>query len=234
MNIALVLAGGTGSRMGADTPKQYLRVDGRMIISYCMETLFSSPHIDAVWFVAERDWHDEIRQEISIRKYDTEKFVGFSLPGANRQLSIYNGLCDIVQIADADSVVLIHDAARPLLSEELIDRCFQALDGHDGVMPVLPMKDTVYLSEDGKAVSRLLQRETLFAGQAPELFVLDKYYEACKALLPDRILQVNGSTEPAVMAGMDIVMVPGDERNFKITTPADYRKFLRNIEENDG
>lgn len=231
MNIALVLAGGTGSRLGADTPKQYLRVDGRMIISYCLKTFFDSEYIDAVWIVAEEGWHDIIRQELSDGQLDAVKLKGFSLPGENRQLSIYNGLCDILQIADADSTVLIHDAARPLLPETLIERCFGALEGHDGVMPVLPMKDTVYLSEDGKAVSKLLQRETVFAGQAPELFLLGSYYEACRALLPDKILYINGSTEPAIMAGLDIVMVPGDERNFKVTTSADYTKFLRYVEE---
>lgn len=225
MNVALVLAGGTGSRLGADTPKQYLRVDGKMIISYCLKTLLDSKRIDAVCIVADAFWQDAIRQEMRDRELNMEKFSGFSLPGVNRQLSIYNGLCDIMKIADADSKLLIHDAARPLLSEQLIDDCFDALEGHDGVMPVLPMKDTVYLSENGTSVSRLLKRKKLFAGQAPELFILDKYYEACKALLPDKILQINGSTEPAIMDGMDIVMVPGDEQNFKITTPADLIKF---------
>lgn len=232
MNIALVLAGGTGSRLGADTPKQYLRVDGRMIISYCLKTLFDSEYIDAVWIVAEADWHDIIRQELSDGRLDAGKLKGFSLPGENRQLSIYNGLCDIRRIADTDAAVFIHDAARPLLTEALIGRCFEALAGHDGVMPVLPMKDTVYLSENGTAVSSLLKRETVFAGQAPELFVLDRYFDACRALLPDKILRINGSTEPAIMAGMDIVMVPGDERNFKITTHADLERFSKYIEEN--
>lgn len=68
-----------------------------------------------------------------------------------------------------------------------------------------------------------------FCGQAPELFLLGKYYEANRALLPERILQINGSTEPAVMAGMDIVMIPGDEGNFKITTKADLIRFQERV-----
>lgn len=232
MNIALVLAGGTGSRLGVDTPKQYLRVHGRMIISYCIKTLFDSALIDAVWIVADADWHNAIRQELEDGDYDVSKLRGFSLPGANRQLSIYNGLQDIMHFADRDSAVLIHDAARPLLSDKLIERCIAKLAGHDGVMPVLPMKDTVYMSEDGITVSRLINRDTVFAGQAPEVFVIGKYFEACRALIPDRILSINGSTEPAVMAGMDIAMVPGDENNFKITTQADLTRFSQYIEDN--
>lgn len=74
-------------------------------------------------------------------------------------------------------------------------------------------------------ISSLLERSRVFAGQAPELFVLGKYYEANRQLLPDSIYKINGSTEPAVMAGMDIAMILGDERNFKITTAADLERF---------
>lgn len=103
--------------------------------------------------------------------------------------------------------------------------CLEAIEGHDGVIPVLPMKDTVYESEDGKTISSLLDRSRIYAGQAPELFRLGCYYEANRQLLPERILKINGSTEPAVMAGMKMAMVAGDENNFKITTKADLERF---------
>ena len=124
-----------------------------------------------------------------------------------------------------EEVVLIHDAARPLLSRQLVTDCLDAIEGHDGVIPVLPMKDTVYESTDGKTISRLLNRSHIFAGQAPEVFCFGKYYEANRALLPDKILAINGSTEPAVMAGMRMAVIPGDETNFKITTKADLERF---------
>lgn len=111
----------------------------------------------------------------------------------------------------------------------MIDTCVEALLGHDGVLPVLPMKDTVYVSEDGKSISSLINRSQVFAGQAPEVFALGKYYEANRRLLPDRILAINGSTEPAIMAGMDIAMIPGDEENYKITTKADLERFSEKI-----
>lgn len=220
MNIALVLAGGTGTRLGADIPKQYIEVHGKMIIDYCLETMEHSNDIAEVWIVADEMWREHIKK--------VDKFKGYACPGRNRQLSIYNGLKAIEESLTGEEKevnVLVHDAARPFLTEKLIRECVKAVEGHDGVLPVLPMKDTVYYSEDGKVISSLINRDKLYAGQAPELFRLQPYIQANEALLPDKILLVNGSTEPAIMAGMDIVMIPGDENNYKITTKTDMKRF---------
>lgn len=231
MVTALLLSGGTGTRMGVDTPKQYLKINDRPIISYCLQTLLSHEKIDAVQIVADEMWRDAILQcatDLCGTEEDknSSKLRGFSKPGKTRQLSILNGLEDIRNYAADSDHVLIHDAARPMLSAKQISDCLEAVAaGHDGAIPVLPMKDTVYFSEDGRRITSLLERSKIFAGQAPELFMLGKYYEANRALLPERILQINGSTEPAVMAGMDIAMIPGDEGNFKITTKADLERF---------
>jgi len=220
MNIALVLAGGTGTRLGADIPKQYIEVRGKMIIDYCLETMEHSNDIAEVWIVADEMWREHIKK--------VDKFKGYACPGRNRQLSIYNGLKAIEESLTGEEKevnVLVHDAARPFLTEKLIRECVKAVEGHDGVLPVLPMKDTVYYSEDGKVISSLINRDKLYAGQAPELFRLQPYIQANEALLPDKILLVNGSTEPAIMAGMDIVMITGDENNYKITTKTDMKRF---------
>lgn len=217
MNIALLLSGGTGRRMGTDLPKQYISVYGKMIITRCLERLCRHPMIDAVQIVAAEEWRDVILAECAC----TDKLRGFSAPGVNRQMSILNGLRDISQYAGKDDVVLVHDAARPLISEDLISDCLTKIADHDGVMPALPMTDTVYYSTDGKQVEQLLDRSRIFAGQAPEAFRLGSYLEANERLLPDEILSINGSTEPAIMAQLDIVMIPGDKNNLKITTRND-------------
>lgn len=227
MTVALILSGGNGMRLGVDIPKQYIEVYNRPVIAYCIEQLSHHERIDGIQIVAIPQWRGTVLEWL--KQYDTnKKFRGFSIPGESRQLSIYNGLRDIRKYADDFDMVLIHDAARPLLSAQMITDCLRAADGHDGVVPVLPMKDTVYRSMDGKRISALVNRSEIYAGQAPELFVLGKYYEANRRLLPDTILTINGSTEPAVMAGLDIVMIPGDEGNFKITTKEDLERF-RNV-----
>ena len=220
MNIALILSGGTGTRLESDKPKQYLTVGEKPIISYCLETFSEHPMIDAVQIVADITWHKYI-----FDNWYSGKFKGCSVPGANRQLSIYNGLCDIRKYASNDDIVIIHDAARPNVTAEMLTECINAAQKHDGAIPVLPMKDTVYLSDNGSTISSLIPREKLYAGQAPEAFKLGKYYAANEKLLPNEINKINGSTEPAVMYNMDIAMIKGDENNFKITTPADLERF---------
>lgn len=222
MNIALILAGGTGTRLGADIPKQYMRVKGKMIIAYCLQVFGMHSQIDAIQLVAHERWHEEIRRQMPDEAGN--KFKGFSEPGSNRQRSILHGLRDIIKYASEGDTVIIHDAVRPLVSAAMLSACVEVCKGHDGVLPVLPMKDTVYLG-DGQRIASLLERDQVYAGQAPEAFLLGKYYEANRRLMPDQIDRINGSTEPAVMAGMDIAMIPGDERNFKITTRADLERF---------
>ncbi|HBA69045.1 MAG TPA: 2-C-methyl-D-erythritol 4-phosphate cytidylyltransferase [Lachnospiraceae bacterium] len=224
MNTALILSGGTGARLGTSIPKQYLTVNDKPILSWCMERFVLHEEIDAVHIVAAPSWQTQIREWME--PIDRQKkFRGFSSPGENRQLSILHGLEDIRKYACDTDCVMIHDGARPLVSAELVSACLQAVKGHDGALPVISMKDTVYQSTDGRTITSLLDRNTIFAGQAPEAFLLGKYYEANIRLLPERILEIKGSTEPAIMAGMDIAMIPGDEGNFKITTGEDLERF---------
>ena len=231
MVVALVLSGGVGTRLGLDVPKQYIEVEGRPVISYSLECLYRHEGIDAIQIVAESIWQDQIRDWMAAEGVD-RKFRGFSVPGENRQLSIFHGLQDIRTYAEDSGYVFIHDAARPCLSPEQITDCLQGAEGHEGLMPVLPMKDTVYTSLDGgKSVAALLDRSTVYAGQAPEVFRIGRYYEANQKLFPDRIRQINGSTEPAVLDGMEIIMIPGDEGNFKITTKADLERFRQILTE---
>ena len=243
MNIALVLSGGTGTRIGSDIPKQYIRVGGRMLIAFCLDMFSRHERVDGIWIVAADEWKDEILKECDNCGIDRNAVKGFSLPGDTRQLSILNGLRDIDKYARSDSegstddpVVIIHDAARPNLTAEFVDKCLDVLENetrgqsprfteYDGVMPVLPMKDTVYFSESGDSVDRLLDRSRIYAGQAPEVYRLRKYIEANEKLLPDEILKINGSTEPAVLAGLKVAMIPGDENNYKITTKEDLKRF---------
>lgn len=237
MNTAILLSGGIGSRLHSDVPKQYIAIGGRMLITYSLASLAESPFIDKILIVAEQEWRESILLDAEKNRVPPHKVMGFAMPGFNRQSSIINGMQEILCLAAPEiqgktvseglgnDTVFIHDAARPMLSQKQVADCFGALSGHDGVMPVLPMKDTVYLSRDRETVSELLDREQIFAGQAPELFRFQKYYRANKALTAERLSAIHGSAEPAVLAGMDIVMIPGDEKNFKVTTPEDLERF---------
>lgn len=242
MNYAILLSGGTGTRIRSDIPKQYLRAGSFMMVTLALKTLLDCDAVEKIFIVAAPGWRKEIEDDANCAGLDMEKIGGFADPGANRQLSIVSGMKEILQASGEDvedpafsvegpstlsdtDTVLVHDAARPFLTNDLLEACYSALPGHDGVMPVLPMKDTVYLSDDKISVSELLDRSKIFAGQAPELFRFKKYYSANMALSLDEIMKINGASEPAILFGMDIAMIPGDENNFKITTMADLDRF---------
>lgn len=230
MNVAIVLSGGTGTRLGASVPKQYIKVAGKMLITYSLETLAKQPLVDEIVIVAEEQWQSAILQELQRFSIDEQKMKVFAKAGITRQYSIYNGLEMIDKYWNGQvSNVLIHDAARPNITGEMISKCFDALEHHEAVMPVLPMKDTIYMSEDKTTISKLLDRDMLFAGQAPEAFHFEAYMKANKRLLPDELLLINGATEPAVLAGMDVVMIEGDEYNYKVTTYMDLERFRNSL-----
>lgn len=232
MNIAIILSGGTGVRLGGNIPKQYIEVNGRPIIADCIDTFESHEEIDGYIIVASSEWEEYVKG------YVGTKFIGFATPGENRQLSIYSGLCSVNnikndcsvdeitdgKITNSETIVVIHDAARPFVTKEMISELIYACNDSDGAMPALPVKDTMYIQENGK-VKSLIDRESLIAGQAPEAFKFDKYLNANERLLPNKILEIKGSTEPAFLAGMDIAVIKGDEKNFKITTKEDLDKY---------
>ncbi len=231
MNIAIVLAGGVGKRLAADVPKAFVPVCSKPLIIYCLEILDKSNMIEKIQIVAAEDWMAQVEEWT--KEYGVSKKVnGFSMPGDNRQMSIFNALMDLKEIAEDDDNVFVHDAARPILPEDMIVRSFEGMKGYDGVLPVLPMKDTVYLSHDGEQIDSLLNRREIFAGQAPETFAYGKYYDANKKLVDSgEIAKVSGSTEPAVLAGMKMHLIPGDEENFKITTQVDLDRFIEIVKE---
>ena len=233
MTIAVILAGGIGSRMRTtnNIPKQYLKINNRIIISFCLETFEKDDLTDKIYIVADKLWRDVI--DDCIKSAGITKFKGYCEPGETRQLSIYNSLKVISETVGAEDVVIIHDAARPLVTKDLIDECYKACEEYDGAMPVLPVKDTFYMSSDGTNISSLLKRSELFAGQAPESFKFRKYYEVHNKMSVEDIKKINGSSEIAYINGLNVKMISGDERNFKITTQEDLKNFERILQEND-
>lgn len=226
MNIVLILSGGKGTRMKTDIPKQYITIKGKSILSFVLDVFEKHELVDKIQIVAADEWRNQIESYIGT------KFAGFSSPGVNRQMSIYNGLKDIAKFVSDDDKVIVHDAARPFVNMKMITEILNALDECEAVIPVLPMKDTVYEVIDGQVTS-LLDRNRIMAGQAPEGFIFGKYLTANEKLMPNQILKINGSMEAAYLYGMTLKCIQGDENNFKITTPRDLKRFEEIIKVNE-
>lgn len=220
MAIAIILSGGTGLRASTDIPKQYIEVNNTPVIADSIGVFERHEDISKYVIVASDEWTDYIT------KFTGDKFIGFAPAGKTRQLSILNGLKALSNIASDDDTIIIHDAARPFVSAETINALVKACKTHDGAMPALPVKDTMYIRK-GDKVHSLIDRDTIISGQAPEAFLYKKYFNANEVLLPEKILSIKGSTEPAFMAGMDVAVIDGDENNFKITTKQDLVRYIQ-------
>ena len=190
---------------------------------YSSEKIEFNDRIDRVVYVVAKAWHSEVASWLEL--YSLKKDYSFAQPGNSRQGSIRNALEVVASDPPKDDIVLIHDGVRPMVSDELIDACLDGINDADAVLPVLPLKDTVYSSNDGREVSNLLNRDSLFAGQAPESFKFSMYYEINRSATEQEIDQTRGSSEIAFRHGMKVGLIEGSEANFKITTRSDLERF---------
>lgn len=223
MNVAILLSGGIGARLGSSTPKQYLDIKGKPLFMYSVEKFDASNLVDAIVIVAAIEWMQFAKGVICNSTIHTNVF--YANAGRNREESVFNGLKAIEQFAKDDDIVLIHDAVRPMFSPSDIDNCIEECKTYDGAIPVVSVKDATYQSSNGKTITGLLDRDHLFAGQSPEGFRFGPFLSAHKQIGLEDFQQIHGSAEMAIKAGLTISTFSGSERNFKITTIEDLRLF---------
>ena len=224
MNYALILSGGTGTRFGGSVPKQYITVKEKPVVGYCIDTFQSVSQIDRIVIVASEKWFGVLSDYLA--KNRITKFSAFAVSGKSRQHSVLNGLEAIKKLgAERDDLVVIHDAARPCVSEKIILGCLDSLTDHDMSMPVTAVKETIYYSENGQAITGLLNRDRLYAGQAPEGCRFGSYYHVNRILSDEELSSVRGTCAVGFQYGLSVKLFPGDETNFKITTQGDLSRF---------
>ena len=208
---AVIVAAGRGERLGLDRPKAFANLRDRPLLAESLERLEASDWIDSIVVAAPPDWEEPVillAEELGCGKV-VESVTG----GATRAASVRAALAEVSEDA---AVVLVHDAARPIVPEEVIERLLTALnEGWDGAIPVLPLPDTVKRVE-GDQVIETVDREGLAMVQTPQAFVATALRDAvasggeasdCSALVEAR--------------GGRIKAVPGDPRLVKVTEPAD-------------
>jgi 2-C-methyl-D-erythritol 4-phosphate cytidylyltransferase len=214
---AILAAAGRGDRLGLDRPKAFAPLNDRPLIAESLERLDASDWIEGIVVAAPPEWEEPcilVAEEVA-----AGKVAATVTGGESRSESVRNALDEVP--ADA-AVVLVHDAARPLVTEEVIERLVTALeDGWDAALPALPIVDTVKRVED-EAVTETLDRDGLVTVQTPQAFVAAALREA----LADPTLQqtVTKSTDCASLVearGGRVRVVEGDRRLLKVTEPAD-------------
>ena len=230
MVFAVILAGGVGTRMGQAIPKQYIEVEGKPILIHTLERLEACCDIDRIVIVADTEWREQIRTWLA--QYGITKFLDFADPGQTRQESVYSGVACCRPYAESEKdIVLVHESARALVSDDLIRRIVAGLAGYDACIPVMPMKDAILLSKTGELIDGLLDRNQLFRGQAPESFYLIPYYELNRNTPPQELGKYLGDHELCFHYGWKVHCILGEETNFKLTTPEDIDHMISLLRE---
>ncbi len=232
MNAAVVLSGGTGSRMGTDIPKQYLKLLDKPVLVRTVEQFQRCNEVEYVAVAAAEEWHGQILRWKA--EFGLTKLRAIAPAGESRQGSILNGLRALQSLlTGADDGVVVQDAARPLTSAGLIGRLLDGLRETPCVLPVLPVTDTTYTSRDGQWVDGLLERSTLYSGQAPEAFRYRDYLRLYEETPAEELGAMSGSCQLPYSRGWKVKMIPGERDNIKITHLSDLQlceKILRERE----
>ena len=210
--VAIVVAAGSGSRLGAEEPKAFLTIGGRTLVELAVEKALSSRSIEAVVVVAPPGSEDRMRSALAVVAPNAVVVAG----GATRQASVRAGLA---ATPDDAGVVVVHDAARPFAAPGLFTEVVERVaSGADAAVPALAICDTVKRVRDGDVVSTE-PRDDLVLAQTPQAFRADRLRAYHEGALAGQ--EVTDDAALFEAAGARVVTVPGDPLNFKITTPLD-------------
>lgn len=228
-NIALILAGGTGTRAGFTVPKQFVELAGRTMIERTVDAFQASPAIAGIVVVGNMQTADEMRSLVVANKWT--KFIGLCNGGANRFASGNAGLALCPQ---QGCNVLIHDAARPLVSQRVIADVCRALESYEAVCTAVPATDSLMTSADGgKTVEKYIDRSTVWNVQTPQAFHAEVIREAYTEALrhSDFSATDDCSVVRRYLPRVEIAIVRGDETNIKLTYPSDKERIERLLTE---
>ena len=223
-NIAVILAGGTGSRMGDGMPKQFRMLDGKPVIAYSLQAFDDAPDIDEIAVVTHPQWREHT---LSLLAAGTWHKVGSVLDGGSeRYLSTYSAL-QAFGDRDDDTNLILHDAARPWISSAIIARVTEALRHHDAVAVGIPSTDTIWQlaspSESSPYIAHIPERSRIWRAQTPQAFRLPLLREAYRRAMQQSAIPVTDDCGMVLRHLPDtrIFAVEGEEGNRKITFPED-------------
>ena len=221
MNIALIVAAGTGSRMGdAGKPKQFLLVKDKPLMVHTVNAFEMHNDINQIVIVTSADYVEQVKNWCE--QYNLRKVKAVVIGGDSRQASVYNGLQAIRELGTKeDDIILIHDAARPLISKDIISKNIEACMQFGAVDTVIKANDTIISSKSGKTINDIPNRSELYQSQTPQTFKFGLIFEAHEKAKAGQIPNVTDDAKLIISMGKDVHLVEGNKQNFKVTTPDD-------------
>ncbi len=225
--IAIIIAGGVGSRMGQDIPKQFINVYDKPVLIYTLEGFQQHPQVDAIEVVCIDGWHDVLRAYA--RQFGITKLQWIVSGGATGQESIRNGVFNLEGVCDPDDVIIVHDGIRPLVDKsvlsDVIGKCLQ----YGNAVTSLPYNEQIFVvsKDDETTTTEFIPRETLRRVSTPQAYRFDlidsKYHEAF-----EKQVGIFGSAYTNTMMvdlGVRLHFASGSDKNIKLTTPDDLELF---------
>ena len=223
-NIALIIAGGVGARMGQDIPKQFINVHDKPVIVYTMEAFQKHPEIDAIEVVCLDGWHDVLRAYA--KQFGIAKLENIVSGGKNGQDSIRNGLMDIYgRYNNDDDIVLVHDAIRPMLLPEIISDNIRVCREFGNAITVVPCTAAMLKTYDSLSTEEQVARDNLKITQTPQAFFIKDIVGAHEEALKKGITNSVAYCTMYIELGRKLYMSKGSEKNLKLTTTEDIEIF---------
>lgn len=225
MNVAVIIAGGSGTRTNQDIPKQFLNVLDKPIVVYTMEAFQKHPEIDAIEVVCLDGWHDVLKAYA--RQFGIAKLKWVVSGGQTGQESIRNGVSNLKDKISDDDIVIIHDGIRPMVSEEVISDCIEKCREHGNGITSLPITEQIFSVENEIYTEKFIPRETLRIQQTPQAYKFEKIYAGYEKAFSENIGISSSSYANTMMAelGEKLYFAKGSSKNIKITTKEDIEIF---------
>jgi len=222
MNYAVIIAGGSGKRMGQSIPKQFLNINDKPIIIYTLEAFQKEPTIDAICVVCIEGWESILTAYAE--QFNITKLKWIVNGGKNGQESIYNGLKGI-EGAKEDDIILVHDAIRPLVSSDIINDCIMTCQKHGNAIVTIPCNEAMLYSENGLDSEKSIDRSTLKRTQTPQAVKYKDFIKLHEDALKAGITNSIATCTLLVEMGHKIYFSLGSEKNVKLTTVEDIDIF---------
>ena len=232
MNVAIILAGGSGHRMGYDIPKQFIHVYDKPILIYTLEGFQRHPEIDAIEVVCIDGWHDIVRAYA--KQFGISKLRWVVSGGETGQESIRNGVFHLEGICAPDDIVVIHDGIRPMIDESVLSDVIVKCRQYGNAVTSLPYNEQIFMVDDDVSTTSYIPRETLRRVSTPQAYrfgILDeKYHEAY-----EKEIGIFGSSYTNTMMvdlGERLYFAMGSDKNIKLTTQDDLDYFKAYVRSN--
>ena len=223
MNIALILAGGSGKRTEQDVPKQFLNVYDKPIIIYTLEIFQKHPDIDGIIVSCLEGWEEILRAYA--REYKIDKLKWVVTGGENGQASARKALQALKDVCGQEDVVIIHDAVRPMVSGDIISDCIVTCKRHGNGLSAIRCQETIVQTDDGLSGSVNIHRDDIMRVQTPQAYFYDKAIWAHTIALEKGITNAVYTNTLMLELGEEVYFSKGTTKNIKITTIEDVEIF---------